>query len=441
MPTPGMDPLTFAAMAISRDVTRRGHADPSRPAIVGPSGPVSFGSLSERANRKAEQLGASGVEAGGRIAVAESDPVELLVGIIAADLIDAAAVVMDVAWPEKAREVALKAATVAAEPFGDAINLVLFTPGATGAPRPVPRTRRSWTTSFPTFSALTGIGPDDTVLIPGRLTGSLFLYGALHALTVGASIYPVSQWSAERAAEACTTCTSAHLVPAMLSSITPRLEPTVSRLRTAVCAGGVLDPTVQKAATDAGVNVIDYYGAPELSIVAIRRPGGGMRPFPSVDVRIEDGVIYAAGPYLASGVAREEDGYATVGHHGRWDEDGSLEVLGRGADAIVSGGTVVVASGVESALRQSPDVGEVTVVGRPHPQLGQVVAAVIERGANGYPSLAELREHATTRLSEVERPRLWYIVDRLPRTSNGTVSRSRVRSGLADGSLRARPLR
>src|SRR5690606_22446482 len=149
---------------------------------------------------------------------------------------------------------------------------------------------------------------------------------------------------------------------------------------TAVCAGGQIDPEVLRAAERLGVRVVDYYGAPELAIVAMSRPGKGLRPFPSVDVRIEDGVIYAASPYLASGVAREEDGYATVGHHGRWRPDGTLEVLGRGADAIVTGGTVVVAESVEAALRRSPGVSDVAIVGRPHPQLGQVVAAVIERG-------------------------------------------------------------
>lgn len=428
-------------MAISRDITRRGHAEPTRPAIVGPSGPVTFGSLAERANRRAEVLAAAGVEAGGRVAVAESDPVRLLIEVIAADLIDAAAVIMDSSWPEKAREAGLRAATIAAEPFGESINLVLFTPGASGAPRPVPRTRRSWTTSFPTFSALTGIGTDDTVLIPGRLTGSLFLYGAMHALTMGAAIYPISQWSTDRAVSACSACTAAHLVPAMLTSIAARLDPSTSRLHTAICAGGQLDPAVEKVAAKAGIDLVDYYGAPELAIVAISRPGRGLRPFPSVDVRIEDGVIYAASPYLASGIAREEDGYATVGHHGRWRPDGSLDVLGRGADAIVTGGTVVVADSVEAALRNSPGVTEVAIVGRPHPQLGQIVAAVIERGNNGYPRLLDLREHAESALPEIERPRLWYVVDRLPRTTAGKVSRSRVRSGLADGSLRARALR
>lgn len=428
-------------MAISRDITRRGHAEPARPAIVGPAGPVSFGSLAERANRHAESLAASGIESGGRIVVAESDPVKLLVGIIAADLLDAAAVLVDVSWPDKARTAALRAAEEAAEPFGDAINLVLFTPGPSGAPRPVPRTRRSWTTSFPTFSALTGISDRDTVLIPGRLTGSLFLYGALHALTMGAAIYPISQWSADRALEACGVCTAAHLVPAMLASIVPKLDPSSSQLRSVICAGGQLEAQVETAAARAGVTIVDYYGAPELAIVAIRRPGRGLRPFPSVDVRIEDGVIYAASPYLASGIAREEDGYATVGHHGRWRDDGSLEVLGRGSDAIVTGGTVVVADSVEKVLRDSPGVRDVSVVGRPHPQLGQVVAAVVERGPNGHPALAALRQHAGAHLPEAERPRLWYLVDRLPRSSSGTVARSRVRSGLADGSLRARPLR
>jgi len=428
-------------MAISRDVARRAQAEPTRSAIVGPSGPVRFGGLAERAGRRAEALAAAGVEAGGRVLVAQADPVDLLVEVIAADQLDAAAVLVDPSWPARARDSALRAATLAAEPYGSNACLIVFTPGRTGAPRPVVRTRRSWITSFPTFSALTGVGADDTVLIPGRLTGSLFLYGALHALTLGAAIYPMSHWSAERAERACASCTAAHVVPAMLGTLIGRLDPSTSRLRTAICAGTHLDPAVVRAAAGKGIDIIDYYGAPELSIVAIRRPGRGLRAFPGVDVRVEDGVIWAAGPYLASGVAREEDGYGTVGDHGVMRDDGSLVVLGRGPEAIVTGGAVVVAEGVESTLRRTPGVTDVAVVGRPHPQLGQVVAAVLEVGSNGLPSLAALRETATTGLTESERPRLWYLVDRLPRTSNGKVARSRVRTGLSDGTLRARALR
>ncbi|WP_020573216.1 class I adenylate-forming enzyme family protein [Actinopolymorpha alba] len=424
-------------MAISRDVTRRAAADPHRPAVVGPAGVLSFGELAARASRRAEELAASGVGPEDAVVTTDEDAAGLLVDLVAADLLGAAAVVTDATWPADLRTGAVEAARSAVERIPKSACLAVFTSGSTRTPRPVVRTRESWTFSFPTFSALTGIGADDTVLIPGRLSGSLFLFGALHALTMGAAIHPLPHWSPELAVRAAASCTAVHVVPPMLASLADRLAPEHSRLRLAVCGGAHLDPRVEEAASKAGLAVIDYYGAAELSFVAIRRPGrpaGQLRAFPGVEVDLRDGVIWARSPYLALGLDCDPEGFASVGDHGVLDDNGTLTVLGRAGAAITSGGSTISPEAVESTLRQVPGVADLAVVGRPHAQLGEVVVAVVEPSAGTDVPLTALRA-AAAQLARAQRPRLWYAVNRLPRTGSGKVARARVLAGLADGTL------
>lgn len=422
---------------------RRAAADPDRPAVVGPCGPVSFGELAERARRRAEALADSGVAAGQGVVCADEDPSAVLVSLVAADLLGAAAIVTEPAWPDAVADAAVTAARALVDRHGKAASLVVFSSGSTGLPHPIARTRRSWTFSFPTFSALTGIGADDTVLIPGRLSGSLFLYGALHALTMGAAVHPLPTWSPGLAAEAAASTTAVHLVPTMLAGLVERIDPAASRLRVAVCAGAHLDQPVESAARSAGVQVIDYYGAAELSFVAIRRPGlapGRLRIFPEVEADVRDGVIWARSPYLALGVDQDAEGFASVGDHGVHHDDGTLTVLGRGDAAITSGGATIAPEAVEGVLRTAPGVQDVAVVGSPHPRLGQVVVAVVEVRPDHPLSLPVLRSTATEQLPPAQRPRVWYAVDQLPRTGSGKVARALVGAGLRDGSLGARVL-
>jgi long-chain acyl-CoA synthetase len=407
---------------------------------------VSFGELAARGRARADELAARGVGPGQQVVTSDGDVVALLVDLLAADLLGAATVVTDARWPDSVRAAAVQAAASAAAPHGDDVCLVVFTSGSTGTPRPVARTRQSWTFSFPAFSALTGVGDADTVLIPGGLSSSLFLFGALHALTMGAAIHPLPRWSPEAAADACQHCTAVHAVPAMLAALADRLEPARSRLRTAVCGGAHLRQDVDAALRRAGVTVVDYYGAAELSFVAIRRPGapaGVMRPFPNVEVDIRDGVIWARSPYLALSVERDHAGFATVGDLGVRRDDGTLTVAGRADGVITTGGSTIIPEAVEEVLRHAPNVADVAVVGRAHDTLGEVVVAVVEPGDDGV-ALHDLRRNlrawAAEHLTPAERPRVWYAVDRLPRTASGKVARAQVVAGLADGTLSARTL-
>ncbi|MFI6322312.1 AMP-binding protein [Nonomuraea sp. NPDC050556] len=160
-----------------------------------------------------------------------------------------------------------------------------FTSGSSGRPRAVVRSRESWTGSFTHLNALTGIGPDDTVLVPGPLNSSLYGFAAVHALGTGATAILPGRWSLADIDDA----TVVHTVPHLLPQVLP------SNVRTVIVGGAALDPTMRDS------RVISYYGATELSFVAIDVDGRGLRPFPEVEIEVRAGEVWVRSPWVADG--------------------------------------------------------------------------------------------------------------------------------------------
>ena len=78
-----------------------------------------------------------------------------------------------------------------------------------------------------------------------------------------------------------------------------------------------------------------------------------------------------------------KDGWLRTGDVGRLDEDGFLTLSDRSKDVIISGGTNIYPREVEEALLTHPDVREVSAIGVPDPDWGEIVVAcvVLEDGA------------------------------------------------------------
>ena len=295
--------------------------------------------------------------------------------------------------------------------------LVLSTSGSSGRPRSIRRTTRSWFESFPAVARETGLDATSRMWVPGPLTGTMNLFAAVLCRAVGA----VPGRSLEEA-------THAHLTPTVLRrALAEGLDLTGRHL---TVAGDRLDRDLRDRARDRGALVAHYYGAAELSLVAWGSHQGDLGPFAGVDVRERDGVLWVRSPYLAD-VPTDEDGFATVGDRGTVAPDGRVLVRGRGETAVLTGGVTVVVEEVESALRSALTC-EVVVVGVPHPELGEVVAAVVTDPVQ----VGTGHTRARSVLSETHRPRVWFVADVLPRTAGGKTDRAAVRAAAAAGALR-----
>src|SRR5690606_33349581 len=207
--------------------------------------------------------------------------------------------------------------------------LLVATSGSTGRPRPLARTAAPWYDSFPAFTEITGVRETDRVLLTGPLHATMHLFGALHALWLGACV-----------TDDAATATVAHAVPAVLRD----LAANAPRLRTAVVAGIALDEGAAAAAE--GLEVVEYYGSAEVSLVAARRVPEPLRVLDGVRVEIRDGLLYVRSPYTVLGAPE----WFPVGDLAELRADGALVVRGRGDGVVNVGGTTVVAEDVERVL-------------------------------------------------------------------------------------------
>lgn len=328
--------------------------------------------------------------------------------------------------------------------------LVLPTSGSTAAPRAVVRTVASWTDSFAPFTELTGITRQDLVWVPGGLSSTLGLFGVWHALDAGARVLASGRW---RGADACgpaaARATVVQCVPVVLGDVLDARDAgLLPGLRLAVVAGAVTTGSLRRRAARSGVRLVEYYGAAELSFVAVDPDGLGLRPFPRVEVAVRGGTVWARSPYTALGylppggahpggpadgsrhtdgpLRRDPDGWCTVGDRGRPEAGGRLAVLGRGGDAASVGGHVVLLADVETALGTVDGVAEVVCLAEPHARLGERVVAAV-RPDGGHDPVPGLRATARRALPAPARPVRYVLVNDLPRTTGGKVARAVLR--------------
>jgi acyl-CoA synthetase (AMP-forming)/AMP-acid ligase II len=302
--------------------------------------------------------------------------------------------------------------------------VALQTSGTAGPRRTVVRTTASWVDSFPHVSRLLDLDATSRVWIPGPPAATMNLFAAVHA-----------DWAGATRSDTPRTATHACLTPSALRRELGRRPDELAALHVLV-AGDRLDRRAFEDAVDSGVRVSHYYGAAELSFVAWGEHAEALRPFPGVEVCVRAGEIWARSPYLCQGrlpgepsVRRDDEGWMTVGDLGTLSE-GRVRVDGR-AGGITTGGATVLVAEVELVLR-SHAVGQVVVVGFPHPDLGEVVAAVVSEQED----LARLRTLARMVLAPAQRPRRWLHVSPFPLTDIGKVDRQALAATMRAGAQR-----
>ncbi len=202
-----------------------------------------------------------------------------------------------------------------------------------------------------------------------------------------------------------------------------------------------------------GHAILERYGMTEASMITSapydgpRRAGTVGRALPGIDLRIagpdgtplppgEIGGIEIRGPNVFQGYWRmpertaqefRADGFFITGDLGRMDPGGTVTVVGRSKDLIISGGLNIYPKEVEEAIDALPGVVESAVIGLPHPDLGEAVAAVMVGRASEADILAALSGH----LARFKQPRAVFLVADLPRNAMGKVQKAALRTTYA----------
>lgn len=321
---------------------------------------------------------------------------------------------LDPRLPAAARDDVLAAAR-ADEPVEDGDALVVATSGTTGTPKAVVLTHGAVAASAEATSRRLGVDPDRDhwlACLPLAHVGGLSVVTrALHTKTP-LTVAPDAR-AETLAAAAASGCTLVSLVPTLLTRVDP------SAFRTIVLGGSAMPDELP-------ANAVTTYGMTET--------GSGVvydgHPLDEVDVRVVDGEVQVRGPMLLRAYrdgtrSRTGDGWLPTGDAGAWDPSTrTLQVHGRIADVVVTGGEKVWPGTVERALATAPGVAEVVVFGRPDPTWGQrVVARVVPADPARPPTLDALREWVKRTLPGYAAPRELELAGQLARTPSGKLRR------------------
>jgi O-succinylbenzoic acid--CoA ligase len=295
---------------------------------------------------------------------------------------------------------------------GDA--LVVATSGTTGQPKGVVLTHGAVAASAWATSRRLGVDPDRhgwLACLPLSHVGGLSV--VTRALITGTALAVHPGFDASAVGAAAGPEVFVSLVPTALRRLDPR------RFHTIVL-GGSRPPDALPG------NVVTTYGMTETGSGVVY---DGV-PLDGVEVTIgQDGQIRLRAPMLLRAyrdgtVPLDDQGWLATGDAGRFHADGRLQVDGRLAELIITGGDNVWPAAVEAVLRLHPGVAEVAVGACPDPEWGQrVVAWVVPAHPAAPPTLTELRALVKDQLAAFAAPRELVLAESLPKTSLGKVVR------------------
>jgi len=117
-------------------------------------------------------------------------------------------------------------------------------------------------------------------------------------------------------------------------------------------------------------------------------------------------------------------GWLHTGDVGVFDDEGYLTLKDRSKDLIISGGANVYPREVEEVLLTHPAVREVSVIGRPDPEWGEVVVAYVV----GDAAREELDRLCLSRIARFKRPKVYVSVEALPKNNYGKVLKTELRA-------------
>ena len=150
----------------------------------------------------------------------------------------------------------------------------------------------------------------------------------------------------------------------------------------------------------------------------------------------QSGEILIRGAHVMRGYWKRPDLSAQVlkndwfctGDLGMIDQSGTVSIIGRIKEIIRTGGRSVLPDEIEAVLCQHPAVAEVSVVGIPDAEWGELVTAVIVPAPGVDISEQILKDHCAALLSPHKRPKSIQIVRELPKSHYGKIQRSKVRA-------------
>jgi acyl-CoA synthetase (AMP-forming)/AMP-acid ligase II len=395
-------------------LSRGAERDPEAPALVVRDGVVSYADLDRQVTLRAGSL-AREVRTGEIVAV----PVHL-------DLASVTEVLALMRTGAVVAPYASERPTIAsAAPEGTA--LCIATSGSTSAPRFVPLSYGNLSASVAASRSRLGNGPHDRWLatLPFQHIGGISVL--LRSLEAGGAIV-LAPFGRDTASVIDTAApTIASLVPTMVHRLLEHDPDSLASIGIVLTGGARLTVRMRRIAAARGASLLPTYGMTEAaSQIATAVPGtppsegnmvGPLLDGFSVSILTpeglaepgEAGVIEVDGPAVFSGYldAPPRTGPHRTSDLGFLGADGSVGVIGRIDDVVMTGGENVSLSLVARTIEDLAGVREVAVVGIADHEWGTAICALIELEPEARPSIvmdaiaAALDDHAVPKRTEV----------------------------------------
>ncbi len=169
---------------------------------------------------------------------------------------------------------------------------------------------------------------------------------------------------------------------------------------------------------------------------------GDAKPVPKDGVSV--GEVCARSNVVFAGYWQQPDetakaihgGYFHTGDLGVWDETGSVHIVDRKKDVIISGGENISSPDIEAALFRHPAVLECAVIGVPHEKWGETPKALVVLRPGAKLTEAELIAFTREHLAHFKCPTSVDFLDALPRTATGKLQKFLLREKYWKGGRR-----
>jgi len=365
-------------------------------------------------------------------------------------------------WPELAGA-ARREFTAVARGEHD-IAAILYTSGTTGRAKGAMLSHRNLASNALTLARCWRFSSDDVLLhaLPIHHTHGLFV--AVNTVMVaGASMIFLPRFDAAEVTSLMPRATVLMGVPTFYTRLLA--EPGFGReaaqgMRLFVSGSAPLQvATHHELRGRTGHAILERYGMTETCMNTSnpydgeRRPGTVGPPLPGVEVRVTDpergtplargkvGMLEVRGPNTFLGYWRlpektreefREDGFFITGDMGLVDDDGYITIVGRDKDLIISGGFNVYPKEVELEIDALPGVAESAVIGVPHADFGEAVAAVVVGEADARLEERAIIDQLGGRLARYKQPKRVVLVPELPRNTMGKVQKNLLRDQYKD---------
>jgi long-chain acyl-CoA synthetase len=347
---------------------------------------------------------------------------------------------------------------------GSDLAWLFYTSGTTGRPKGAMLTHKVLAAASAAYAAeVDTVLPGDPILHAAPMSHGSGLYIMAHVMNRGVNVVPESggfEPDEIFSLFGAWPRTSMFAAPTMVKRMVECASPCDSEnIRTIIYGGAPMYGEDARQALDRfGPRLAQIYGQGEspMTITVLskadiagqdcarwaERLASVGRPFRCVDVRVTDehdaplpmgeaGEILCRGETVMAGYWQNQEasaatlkgGFLHTGDIGVFDADGYLTLKDRSKDLIISGGSNIYPREVEEILLKHNRVREVSVIGRPDREWGEVAVAYVV----GDAPAAELDALCLSSIARFKRPKDYVFVEALPKNNYGKMLKTELR--------------